>query len=354
MSTPPVKKVSDGSSRGDDAYERQFRFFTPAKRRATLYEDVTIDTQPSIHRHMDRGWLVSFEDGRGTWDASSTKLRSGDWYRFRDPGEVWERPFYQVGARYEADIDDAVANANRDGLFEDFSPEWVEFLRHNLQVPAFAEHGVWLGTASAGRNALSDGITRAIVFEAALKQRFAQSLVLYGMDLEPHFGDMGLAGPKQRWLEHPSWQPTRAFVEKLHATTDWAEVIVAANVCYEPLIGTMIRRELMMRAATVNGDTVTPVVARVAQLEWQWIAEWTQALLKMLFEDEEHGAHNHSVVTGWLAEWLPEAEAATEALGGVIDELPVSFDHGDAIGRIRRDAATYHEGLGVSSHKAAA
>src|SRR5947209_9958588 len=67
--------------------EREFSGFEPLKRRATLYEDVTIDTQPSVHRHLTRGWPVSFEDGRGTWDEGSTALRSSDWYAFRDPGE---------------------------------------------------------------------------------------------------------------------------------------------------------------------------------------------------------------------------------------------------------------------------
>src|SRR5437763_14097064 len=39
-----------------DDSERDFSWYRPAKRRATLYEDVTVDTQPSIHRHLTRGW----------------------------------------------------------------------------------------------------------------------------------------------------------------------------------------------------------------------------------------------------------------------------------------------------------
>ena len=61
---------------GRAASEREFAWFKPAGRRATLYEDVTVDTQPSIHRHLARGWPVSFDDGRGTWNDASTALRS--------------------------------------------------------------------------------------------------------------------------------------------------------------------------------------------------------------------------------------------------------------------------------------
>ncbi|MDQ6835790.1 MAG: 2Fe-2S iron-sulfur cluster-binding protein, partial [Actinomycetota bacterium] len=63
---------------GHPASERDFAWFVPAARRATLYEDITVDTQPSIHRHLTRGWPLHFEDGRGTWNDASTTLRSAD------------------------------------------------------------------------------------------------------------------------------------------------------------------------------------------------------------------------------------------------------------------------------------
>src|SRR5437899_2975272 len=83
---PPVKQVGDGKGRRGEDPERSFQWYEPKKRRATLYEDVTVDTQPSVHRHLDRGWPVHFEDGRGLWWEGSTALRASDWYAFRDPG----------------------------------------------------------------------------------------------------------------------------------------------------------------------------------------------------------------------------------------------------------------------------
>ncbi len=70
----PTKRVGSATSPSRDEAERQFSWYIPQKRRATLYEDVTVDTQPSVHRHLRRGWPVSFEDGRGTWDDASTAL----------------------------------------------------------------------------------------------------------------------------------------------------------------------------------------------------------------------------------------------------------------------------------------
>lgn len=348
MSAPPIKKVDDGSARRGDDSERQFAWFTPVKRRASVYEDVTIDTQPSLRRHHDRGWQTSFDGIHGVWSDDSTRLDVADWADFRDPGQWWERTFYQQGSQYERQIDGAVRQANADGLFADFDPDWVEFLRANLQVPAFVQHGVWLAVASAGRDTLSDTLTHAVVMQAAMKQRLAQSIVLYALDLEPHFGPFPMDDARTRWLEHPAWQPTRDYVERLRTIVDWGETIIAVNVCFEPVCGALVQRELAMRAAIHNGDSVTPELGRVAQLEWGWLSEWTTAFLKLVLEDPLHGARNRELVAGWMAEWLPRSIAAAQALSGIADESPVELDFAGAWERTLAQAETFWEQAGVA------
>lgn len=343
---PPVKKVGAVSANGDEA-ERQFQWYVPEKRRATLYEDVTVDTQPSIHRHLTRGWPVSFEDGRGTWDDSSTALRSGDWFAFRDPGQQWERPYYQLGTAAEHQIEGAMRSATEEGLMEDFAPEWVEFLRAHLQVPAYVEHGLWFAMATAGRDCLSDTIATCVCLQAAMKQRAAQSLVLYAMDLEQHHGEFPIETARDAFLNDEPWQPTRRSLERLASLTDWGEVIVAANLCLEPLVGTLLRRELGMRSAAANGDTVTPVLARVETQEWEWARAWTTAFTRFLIEDEEHGAHNREQIAAWVHDWLPEQVEAALALAPIADRLPVGIDVEQAAERVRHYAGELLEEAGL-------
>jgi len=328
--------------------ERSFGYFTPAKRRATVYEDVTIDTQPSPRRHVDRGWPVAFDGVHGLWSADSTRLDVADWYDFRDPSGWWERTFYQVESQYERQIEGAVRQAAADRMFDDFSPDWVEFLRAHLQVPAFMQHGVWLATAAAGRDTLSDSVTHCVVMQAALKQRFAQSIVLYALDLEPVFGPMPIEPARERWLEHPAWQPARRYVERLRTVVDWGETIVAVNLCFEPIVGVLVQRELGIRAATANGDTVTPVLGRVAQLEWGWVRDWTSAFCSLVLGDAEHGAANRELVAGWIDSWLPEAREAAEAVALIVDDLPIAVDFEASLERTRRDAAEWFETAGVA------
>jgi hypothetical protein len=307
--------------RGADV-ERSFGWYTPKRRRASLYEDVTIDSQPSIHRHIDRDWPVHFEDGRGLWWPESTRLRSDDWYAFRDPGELWERNYYQQGTEHERLVEGAVSGAHRERTFEDFTPEWIDFLRAHLQEPAFVEHGLWLALASAGRDCLSDSVAHCVVLDAAMKQRQAQAIVLYGLDLESHFGDFPVERARQTFLREAHWQPARSYVERLRATPDWGERIVAANVCFEPLVGVLIRRELLMRAPKWGGDSVTSAVGHVAQLEWAWIHDWTAEFVRFVLAEAEHGPANREVLADWIADWLPLARDAADALEPVFAGLP--------------------------------
>jgi hypothetical protein len=323
--------------RDEGAEGRAFSWFEPAGRRATVYEDVTIDTQPSVDRHLRRGWPMFFEDGRGTWDEGSTRLRCSDWYAFRDPGQMWERPYYQRGTATERESQSAMDHGRDARLLADFRPEWVDALRDVLQVPAFVAHGVWLATATVARDCLSDTIATCMAFTAAMKQRQAQALVLYGMDLEPHLGEFAVEAAKERWLTEPAWQPARAYVERLRTITDWGETVVAANLVFEPLVERLLRRELLVRCATANGDSVTPGVLRGAEHEGDWIVSWGAALVRLALDDAEHGQANRAVLGEWVQEWTALATEAARALEPVFAALPSGVPFADAVANVEQD-----------------
>ena len=155
-----------------------------------------------------------------------------------------------------------------------------------------------------------------------MKQRSAQALVLYAMDLEQHHGSFPIAAAREAFLRDAAWQPTRRYLERLAATADWGEVIVAANLCFEPVVGTLLRRELGIRAAAANGDTVTPVLARVATQEWEWAQAWSTELVRFLSSDREHGEHNRTVIDRWIADWRTAASEAALALAPLAAQIP--------------------------------
>jgi propane monooxygenase small subunit len=322
MSGLPVKTAETEARKNLDKSEREFTYFKPRGRRATMYEDVTCDTQPSVQRHLSRGWLVQFEDGRPGWDLEGSRVRMDDWYGFRDPGGLWERPYYQRGTQSEREIVHAVQSARDDGLFSHFDPAWTSFLREHGMVPAFVDHGLWLATASSARACLSDSITHCMVFEAAMKQRQAQAFVLMSMDYETELGDFSMARAKESWLRAEPWQGAREVVERMMTIRDWVEVLAAVNLCFEPLVGVLVRREMLLRPALAGHDPVTPVLARNAQLEWEWTRDWTLELVRFLTTDEKHGEANREALSDWVATWGDYARTAAEAIVPLLDGLP--------------------------------
>jgi hypothetical protein len=333
--TPPVKRFDDGSRSKEDESRRGFFYFEPQKRRPSLYEELTVDTQPSVHRHLKGGWLLSFEDGRGTHSLGSTALRVKDWFDWRDPAGLWERPFYQQAAQAAREQDAAVASASSEGLFARFSDEWKLFLQTSLQLPAFYEYGLWRAVCGASRGALSDTVTHAIVLEAAMKQRQAQDLVVYAMDLETEIGECSTEAAKTRFLEEAAWQPVRALVERVHTAHDWAERVLAANLSIEPLVGNLLRREMLLVPASANGDPVTPVIVGNAQREWLWVRDWTSELVRFCVSDEEFGEHNSQVIARWTETWNREAEAAAEAVAKEIERVPRARPAAEALEQVR-------------------
>jgi hypothetical protein len=221
-------------------------------------------------------------------------------------------------------------------------------------VPAFIEHGIWLALASAARDTLSDTVTHCVALEAAMKQRQAQAYLLYGMDLEEQFGDFPVERARESFLNDDVWQPARSYVERLRATPDWGERVIAANLCFEPTVGLLIRRELLMRSVRFNGDILTQALSHVAQLEWEWVGGWTTELVKFVLADAEHGPSNREVVAEWLAEWLPLADQVALALQPVFDDLPAGIPFEDARANVRIDLDELYEECGVSELAATA
>ena len=55
---------------------RTYNYYKPAKLRATMYEDVTVDVQPDPDRHLTQGWIYGFGDGPGGYPKEWTKADS--------------------------------------------------------------------------------------------------------------------------------------------------------------------------------------------------------------------------------------------------------------------------------------
>ena len=73
---PVFTDAEAGAKTFPDSTKRDFNYFTPAKRKQTRYEDVTVEVQPDPRHYLAQGWLYGFSDGRGGYPLDWTVTSS--------------------------------------------------------------------------------------------------------------------------------------------------------------------------------------------------------------------------------------------------------------------------------------
>jgi hypothetical protein len=59
---------------------RSFNYFEPARMKATVYEDVTVDVQPDPERYLTQNWIYGFAQGPGGYPKEWTEAISLEVY----------------------------------------------------------------------------------------------------------------------------------------------------------------------------------------------------------------------------------------------------------------------------------
>lgn len=294
---------------------RTFVWFTPQHRHATEYELFTVGQQSSPAQWLTVDWPIRFDDGREPFTSASTAVRSTRWEDYRDPAQMWQRPYVVAADHEEQALARLLPDALASGLASEINPAWLdEVLGRYYAAWPFAEYGLFLAMCYAVREALADTVEFAIAFQASDRMRHLQDIVHLMFDLaeaHPGFTDVNA---RDAWLHDPVLVPTRETVERIASARDWVEILVAANLAFEPLVGELVKTEFLSRNAVHNGDPVTPLVLASGRADTRRHLAATQALVRLLVEDPEHGTDNKTVLNDWVARWGSECERAAEAL----------------------------------------
>jgi len=301
---------------------RSYNYFTPRKRRATVYEDVTVDVQPDPARHLTQGWVYSFANGDAGYPEEWTALKSSNWHEFLDPNEEWEQTIYRNNANVVRQISQNIEHGRTAHVFQAMNPAWVKVLARHVFAWAHAEHGIGMHVYTpAQRDAPTNMINNAICVGALHKLRFAQDLILYNLTLSEEIDGFDGAAHKETWQEDPIWQPTRELVERLTGIRDWGEAFFATTAVFEPLVGELFRSGFVMQAAAPQGDFVTPTIMGAGESDAAREQRGARALFRMLADDSAHGAENKATMQAWLEEYTPAAVKAARHLQPIWSQL---------------------------------
>jgi propane monooxygenase small subunit len=336
---------------------RSYNYFTPRKRRATVYEDVTVDVQPDPARHLTQGWVYAFANGDAGYPQEWTALKSSNWHEFLDPNEEWEQTIYRNNANVVRQISQNIEHGRLAHVYAGLSPSWVRILERHVFAWAHAEHGIGLHVYTpAQRDAPTNMINNAMAVGAVHKLRFAQDLILYNLTLSEEVEGFDGSAHKAAWQQDPIWQPTREFVEGLTGIRDWAEQFFVTTVVFEPLVGELFRSGFVMQAAAPQGDFVTPTIMGAGESDAAREQRSARALFQMLASDPEHGTANRGIMESWLSTYAPQAIEAARNLQPIWSqpsEKVVRFEDSLDRSRERFDGLTSEIGLTAPKEVAA-
>lgn len=319
-----------GSAQFVGSTSRKYNYFEPRGKRATHYEDVTVDVQPDPERYLIQNWIIEFEGGKGggAYQKDSTAARSSNWHAFRAPDQEWERTHYQRQSKIETMVQNVIINARRAGAHKVFDKAWQMVLQKHLGAWKHAEFGLGTSLMQAQRYGYTQMINNATLTNSSYKMRLTQDITLYlaeiGMDIDGWDDDLG----KKTWLEDPIWQPTREAIETIMGCEDYLEQYFAINIVFEPLVGELIRSGFFMQGAAANNDFITPPVISAAEADYERNLANTVDLIYLLANDAEHGDHNRALFKTWLKKHRDLAEKAATALQPIWSQphsKPVAF-----------------------------
>lgn len=246
-----------------------------------------------------------------------SRLTGCDWERFSDPRETTYAKYTALALKGETYIDGLLEAIQTTGYDHKLSKEWKATLDRVLGPLRFPMHGLQMLAAYVGQMAPSGRITTVCLFQTADEMRRIQR-VAYRMTqlqtVDPAFGQKS----KEAWMRDPAWQPLREAVERCLVTYDWGEALIALNVCVKPLFDELFMTHLS-KEADLHDDHLLGQIFSSLDEDCQWHREWTAALLRIAFEDNDD---NRNVVQGWVTRWSELGRRAVGAFDFLFQRSP--------------------------------
>jgi Methane/Phenol/Alkene Hydroxylase len=293
---------------------RTFTWFEPRGRRPTEYELYTVGQQSTPKEWLRVGWPLHFDDGRDPYVDESTRVRSSRWRDWRDPFQIWQRPYVQVSNFEEQALDRLVPAAMAGDALSGINATWLhEVMGKYYAAWPYAEYGLFLCLCYAVREALADTVMFSLVYEATDKLRHQQDVVRLLLDLQDLDATFSDDHARDAWMSDPALVPVRENIERIFSLGDWGEMVVAINLAFEPLVGALVKDEFLARNASHNGDPVTSIILAAARRDTERHLGTTTDLVRFLASDPDFGTANRRVLSEWVRHWTQESGKAAEA-----------------------------------------
>ncbi len=280
------------------------------RRKPSEYEIVSVKTLFTTG-DPDAALELSPELPMNKWikrNRTDSRLQHPDWDAFRDPDAVVYRTYCTQRDNDEDYVDGLVSQYNDMGHDAKLSPEWVAQLGALYTPMRYLLHTAQMAAAYLVTMSQASTIANCAVFQMSDQCRWVSRVSYRTAELRKSWPDAGFGvGERAHWENDAAWQGLRELMERMLATYDYGEAIIALNCVAMPAIDQALS-ELAQQAAAA-GDTLTQFLVEAQLTDSQRRERWTQAFVTFV----ESVPDSKAYVAEVIAKWTPQAEKAARA-----------------------------------------
>ena len=283
-------------------------------RPASRYEEGTIDVQAKENFHYRPLWDPQHELYDETWSA----LRLTDPYSFTDPRQYYYAPYVTARAAMHDGFAKTLEYLEQRDLLERMPEAWRTLVARVVLPLRHYESGGQLVTVAGARFSYGTTIAQCCGYAAFDRIGNAQLLSRLGIALAGG-SDSALTEAKALWVDEPSLQGLRRYVEELFVEDDWAAGLLGLDLVDRLLYGLLYRH--LDEAALLGGAGAYSLVAQHLS---GWFADqrrWVDRLLEAWLADPQHGAGNRAALAAIVDRRLAQAVAAVRDLAAAADAI---------------------------------
>lgn len=274
---------------------------------ASRYQEATYGMQCTINFHYRPTWAPEYE----IFDARRTKIVMDDWYKLLDPRQYYYGSYSLARARMQeaAEADFSLVEDRNLALA---IPDEIRAVAQQVFVPL--RHVEWGGNTNnmfMAAYGFGAAFTTPATFCAMDHLGMAQYLTRLGLVLgEPE----SLDDAKAAWMDAPTWQGLRKYIEDCFVTQDWFELFVAQNIVLDGLLYPLVYEDIENALAARGGGAVLTMLTR---FQSEWFAEterWNNAVVKIA---AANSAENKQLIEQWIGQYVGIASAALEPVAAL-------------------------------------
>lgn len=283
------------------------------------YEEATMGAQPSANFHYRPTWDPEHE----LFDARRTQVVMSDWYKLRDPRQFYYATWTMTRARQQDAMESNYQFVEQRRLI-DKAPDAVLDLACRVLMPL--RHVAWGGNmnnAAICAYGYGTAFTAPAMMHGLDHLGAAQYLTRLGLALQ---GPDALETGRQAWLQDPTWQPLRRYVEDTLVLQDPMELFIAQNVALDAQLYPLIYTAFVDDHLAMQGGTA---IAMLTAFMVEWFEEssrWVDAVVKVTAAESDA---NRQLIAHWVQDWSARAQAALAPIAALAlppDSAPAALE----------------------------